>query len=84
VIYPEWRGDDYIMVGDEIVVIDPRTHEIVGILEAYPRGPTLRNGRSGVFRSFATDPSPPLPAMTNEAAGCFEHLDRGPDPWLSV
>jgi hypothetical protein len=34
VIYPEWRGDDYIMVGDEIVVIDPRTHEIVGILEA--------------------------------------------------
>ena len=34
VIYPQWRGYDYILVGDEIVVIDPRTHEIVAILEA--------------------------------------------------
>jgi hypothetical protein len=34
VIYPEWRDFDYILVGDEIVVLDPRTHEIVGILEA--------------------------------------------------
>jgi hypothetical protein len=34
VIYPEWRGYDYILVGDQIVVIDPRTHEIVAILEA--------------------------------------------------
>jgi Protein of unknown function (DUF1236) len=34
VIYPEWRGYDYILVGDEIVVMDPRTHEIVAILEA--------------------------------------------------
>jgi hypothetical protein len=34
VIYPEWRGYDYIMVGDQIVVIDPRSHEIVAILEA--------------------------------------------------
>ena len=34
VIYPEWRGYDYIMVGNEILVIDPRTHEIVAILEA--------------------------------------------------
>jgi hypothetical protein len=33
-VYPEWRGYDYILVGDEIVVIDPRTHEIVAILEA--------------------------------------------------
>jgi hypothetical protein len=33
-IYPEWRGYDYILVGDEIVVINPRTHEIVAILEA--------------------------------------------------
>jgi hypothetical protein len=33
-IYPEWRGYDYIMVGDEIVVLDPRTHEIVAVLEA--------------------------------------------------
>lgn len=34
VIYPEWRGYDYIYVGDQIVVIDPRSHEIVAILEA--------------------------------------------------
>jgi hypothetical protein len=34
VIYPEWRGYDYILVGDEILVINPRTHEIVAILEA--------------------------------------------------
>ena len=33
VIYPEWRGYNYIMVGNEILVIDPRTHEIVAILE---------------------------------------------------
>ena len=33
-IYPEWRGYDYILVGDEIVVINPRTHEIVAIIEA--------------------------------------------------
>ena len=34
VVYPEWRGYDYILVGDEILVIDPRTHQIVAILEA--------------------------------------------------
>lgn len=34
VIYPEWRGYDYILVGDQILVIDPGTHEIVAILEA--------------------------------------------------
>jgi Protein of unknown function (DUF1236) len=33
-IYPEWRGFDYVLVGDEIVVIDPSTHEIVAIIEA--------------------------------------------------
>lgn len=33
-IYPEWRGFDYILVGSQIVVINPRTHEIVAILEA--------------------------------------------------
>ena len=33
-VYPEWRGFDYILVGDEILVIDPGTHEIVAILEA--------------------------------------------------
>lgn len=34
VIYPEWRGYDYILVGDEIIVINPRTREIVAILDA--------------------------------------------------
>jgi len=33
VIYPEWRGYDYILVGDQIVIINPRTHEIVAIVE---------------------------------------------------
>jgi Protein of unknown function (DUF1236) len=34
VIYPEWRGYDYILVGDLIVIVNPRTHEIVAIVEA--------------------------------------------------
>jgi len=33
-VYPAWRGFEYILVGDEIVVINPRTHEIVAVLEA--------------------------------------------------
>jgi hypothetical protein len=33
-VYPEWRGYDYILVGDQILIVDPRTHEIVAILEA--------------------------------------------------
>jgi uncharacterized protein DUF1236 len=31
-IYPEWRGYEYILVRDEIVVIDPATYEIVAVL----------------------------------------------------
>ena len=34
VIYPEWRGYDYLLVGNQIVVIDPRNHEIVAVLDA--------------------------------------------------
>jgi Protein of unknown function (DUF1236) len=34
VVYPEWRGYEYILVGNDILVINPRTHEIVAILEA--------------------------------------------------
>jgi uncharacterized low-complexity protein len=33
-VYPEWRGYDYILVGDQILVIDPDSHEIVAVLEA--------------------------------------------------
>ncbi|MDE2329828.1 MAG: DUF1236 domain-containing protein [Bradyrhizobium sp.] len=32
-IYPEWRGYEYILVGEQIVVIDPRSLEIVAVLE---------------------------------------------------
>jgi Protein of unknown function (DUF1236) len=34
VVYPEWRGYSYILIGDQILVINPRTHKIVAILEA--------------------------------------------------
>jgi Protein of unknown function (DUF1236) len=33
-VYPEWRGYEFILVGDQIVVVNPRTFEIVAILEA--------------------------------------------------
>ena len=33
-IHPAWRGFMYVLVGDEILVINPRTHEIVAVLEA--------------------------------------------------
>ena len=33
-ISPEWRGFDYVMVGDEILVIDPATRDIVAIIGA--------------------------------------------------
>jgi hypothetical protein len=33
-IEPAWRGYDYFMVGDQIVIVDPRSMEIVAILEA--------------------------------------------------
>src|SRR5581483_2031230 len=31
-IYPEWRGYKFIVVRDEIVIIDPNTYEIVEII----------------------------------------------------
>lgn len=33
-IYPEWRGYEFILVGNQVVVIDPRTFEIVAVLDA--------------------------------------------------
>jgi hypothetical protein len=33
-IYPEWRGYEFIQVGDQIVVVDPQTFEIVAVIEA--------------------------------------------------
>lgn len=33
-IYPRWRGFNYILVGSNILVIDPATREIVAVLDA--------------------------------------------------
>jgi hypothetical protein len=33
-IVPQYRGFDYVMVGDQILIIDPSTYEIVAIIEA--------------------------------------------------
>ena len=33
-IEPAWRGFEYFMIGDQIVIIDPRSMEIVAIIEA--------------------------------------------------
>jgi len=33
-VYPQWRGYDYILVGEEILIIDPGSHEIVAVLTA--------------------------------------------------
>jgi hypothetical protein len=32
-IYPSWRGYDYFLVGDQIIVVNPRTLEIVAVLD---------------------------------------------------
>ncbi|MBI5131210.1 MAG: DUF1236 domain-containing protein [Rhodopseudomonas palustris] len=33
-IYPQWRGYEFFLVRDEIIVVDPRTLEIVAVLDA--------------------------------------------------
>ena len=33
-IYPEWRSYKYILVKEQIVIIDPDTYEIVAVLES--------------------------------------------------
>jgi Protein of unknown function (DUF1236) len=33
-IYPDWRGYEFILVRDQIIVVDPRTFEIVAVLDA--------------------------------------------------
>jgi len=32
--YPVWAGYDFVMAGNQILIVDPLTHEIVAILEA--------------------------------------------------
>jgi hypothetical protein len=33
-VYPDWRGYEFFLVRDEIIVVDPRTLEIVAVLDA--------------------------------------------------
>ena len=33
-VYPEWRGYEFVLVRNQIIVVDPRTYEIVAILDA--------------------------------------------------
>lgn len=33
IVYPDWRGYEFFLVGDQIVVVDPRTFEIVAVLD---------------------------------------------------
>ncbi len=33
-IYPDWRGYEFFLVRDQIVVVDPRTLEIIAVLDA--------------------------------------------------
>jgi len=33
-IYPDWRGYEFILVKDQIVVVDPQTFEIVAVIDA--------------------------------------------------
>jgi hypothetical protein len=33
-IYPDWRGYEFILVRDQIIVVDPQTFEIVAVLDA--------------------------------------------------
>ncbi|CAL77285.1 conserved hypothetical protein [Bradyrhizobium sp. ORS 278] len=32
-VYPEWRGYDFILVREQIIVIDPHSYEIVAVLD---------------------------------------------------
>jgi hypothetical protein len=32
-VYPEWRGYEFVLVNDQIIVVDPRTFEIVAVLD---------------------------------------------------
>jgi hypothetical protein len=33
-LYPHWSGYEYFVVGDQVVVVDPRTHQIVAVIDA--------------------------------------------------
>ncbi len=33
-IYPDWQGYEYFLVNDQIIVVNPRTLQIVAVLDA--------------------------------------------------
>jgi hypothetical protein len=33
-IQPHWRGYEFILVGNQIIVVNPQTHQIVAVLDA--------------------------------------------------
>jgi hypothetical protein len=33
-IEPTWRGDEYFQVGEQIVIVDPQSMKIVGVLDS--------------------------------------------------
>ncbi|MEO6946739.1 MAG: DUF1236 domain-containing protein [Nitrobacter sp.] len=33
-VYPDWRGYEFFLVRDQIIVVDPQTFEIVAVLDA--------------------------------------------------
>ena len=50
VIVPEWRRYKYVLIGDEICIVDPDTYEIVEVIAAvWPTGD--RPGQAGPFFS---------------------------------
>ena len=39
-IEPSWRGYDYFMIGDQIIIVDPRSMEIVAVIDAWNQIPS--------------------------------------------
>jgi len=33
-VYPDWRGNEFFVFGDQIIVVNPRTQEIVAVIDA--------------------------------------------------
>jgi len=33
-VYPQWRGYRFVLVGDEIIIIEPGSYRIVAVIDA--------------------------------------------------
>lgn len=33
-VYPQWRGYRFVLIGDEIIIIEPGSHRIVAVIDA--------------------------------------------------